>query len=309
MGDVGRVREVTEDDAEAVLDLALLSDLAEIGEPNTTIEEIRVGLKTEGNLSAVIDDPEGDGLLGHVWVEYVAGHLKTWGDITVRPGADVALAPVLLDWLRTTSQRLAPSLPVHTFADSKNLMKQRLYEAAGGTVIRRFYRMGIRFDDAPPAAVPPLADRIEIRGIVPGDEADLRAMHAIVDVAFMDHFAHEPEPYDAWLRHTSADDGADLSLWWLAFVDGEPAAGLYASVLSESVGYVDTLGTLRAHRGNGLGRALLLTSFAEFYRRGLHKVVLGVDATNPTGALALYEAVGMTADHEGLRYELPALSP
>jgi mycothiol synthase len=309
MSGVGTVREVTEDDAEAVLDLALLADLAEIGEANTTIEEIRVGLKTDGNLSAAIDDPDGDGLLGHAWVEYVPGHLKTWGDITLRPGADVALAPLLLDWLRSTSQQLAPAMPVHTFADSTNLMKQRLYEAAGGTVVRRFYRMGITFDDAPPAAVPPLADRIEIRGVVAGNDADLQAMHAIVDAAFMDHFGHEPEPYDLWLTRTSAGSGADLSLWWLATVDGEPAAGLYASVLSESVGYVDTLGTLRAYRGNGLARALLLTSFGEFYRHGLRKVVLGVDATNPTGAVALYESVGMTAEHQGLRYELPALSP
>jgi ribosomal protein S18 acetylase RimI-like enzyme len=167
--------------------------------------------------------------------------------------------------------------------------------------------MGITFGDAAAVDVPALGDGVEIRGVVAGDEADLRAMHAIVDGAFIDHFAHEHEPYELWLEHTMPGYGADLSLWWLAFVDGEPAAGLYGSLLSDSAGYVDTLGTLRAHRGKGLGRALLLTSFAEFRRRGLAKAVLGVDATNPTGAVALYESVGMSPEHVGLRYELPSL--
>jgi ribosomal protein S18 acetylase RimI-like enzyme len=85
------------------------------------------------------------------------------------------------------------------------------------------------------------------------------------------------------------------------------AAGLYGSELP-AAGYVDSLGTLRAYRGRGLGRALLLTSFAEFYRRGHRKVTLGVDAESPTGALGLYESAGMTAEQEGWRYELAPLT-
>jgi mycothiol synthase len=300
---MGRLREATEDDADAILDLALLHDLAEVGEASTTIDEVRSGLDTGGLASAVIDDPAG-GLIGHVWIEHQPGHLKTWGDITVRPGAPDTVAPVLLDWLRDRSEQIGPGLPIHTFANSKDVAKQRLFEAAGGTVVRRFYRMAINFADVPPAAVPELRDGVEIRLVARTDD-DLHAMHAVIDEAFMDHFGHERQAYETWLHHTADGAYSDLSLWWLAIADGDPAAGLYSAPLSPTVGYIDTLGTLRAHRGNGLGRALLLTSFAEFHRRGIRKVVLGVDATNPTGALGLYESVGMTAQHEGLRYELP----
>jgi mycothiol synthase len=302
---VDTIRDATADDADAILEVALLSDLAEIGEPNTTIDAVQSDLRMDGLVGAVIPDPAG-GLLGYAWVEHQPGHLKTWGDITVRPGADAAVAPVLLDWLRVKAQELGPGLPTHTFADSTNAMKQRLYEAAGGTVIRRFYRMGVGLDDAPPPAVPALGEGVGIRPITPG-ENDQRAMHAVVDVAFMDHFGHERESYEQWLEHTANGGCPDLSLWWMATVDGEPAAGLYACELPEA-GYVDTLGTLRDHRGKGLGRALLLTAFAEYYRRGLRRVVLGVDATSPTGALDLYQSVGMTAEHEGWRYELPGPS-
>jgi mycothiol synthase len=295
------VRAATEDDAEAILDLAVLSDIAEIGEANTTIDEVQSGLRTATELAAVVDDPQA-GLLGYVWIEHLPGQLKSWGDITLRPGADRAVADLLLDWLRATARELAPGKPIHTFADSHNTLKQRLYEAAGGTVIRRFYRMGIRFGSTPP--VPPaLADGVEIR-LVQGD-SDLRAMHAVIDVAFLDHFGHEPESFEQFRERTVDGSCRDLTLWWLATVDGEPAAGLYGCRLSADIGYVDTLGTLRPFRGRGLGKALLLTAFAEFHRRGYRRAVLGVDATSPTGALDLYQSVGMVAEHEGWRYELP----
>jgi mycothiol synthase len=162
--------------------------------------------------------------------------------------------------------------------------------------------MQISVEDRPPASVPPLAAGVEISGVTSND-AELRAMFGVVDTAFMDHFGHEQESYEDWADHTIGI-APDFGLWWLARVDGVPAAGLYGSEMP-TAGYVDTLGTLREFRGRGLGRALLLTAFAEFHRRGLPKVVLGVDATSPTGALGLYESAGMTAQREGWRYELP----
>ena len=50
---------------------------------------------------------------------------------------------------------------------------------------------------------------------------------------------------------------------------------------------------MAAFRRRGLARALLLTSFTEFLGRGYDQVGLAVDATNPTGAVGLYESLGM----------------
>jgi len=52
-----------------------------------------------------------------------------------------------------------------------------------------------------------------------------------------------------------------------------------------------------------LGEALLLHSFAEFYKRGTNTIGLGVDAQNPTGATRLYQKVGMHAVSEFVIYE------
>jgi ribosomal protein S18 acetylase RimI-like enzyme len=59
----------------------------------------------------------------------------------------------------------------------------------------------------------------------------------------------------------------------------------------------------RPWRGRGLGRALLLHTFAEFQRRGMNRISLGVDAENPTGATRLYESVGMIVEAEQVVFE------
>lgn len=300
MNVIGQIRAATPADAEAILRLNLLVDLAEVGEPNTTIDEVRGDLATDDLHNVVVEDPAG-GLAGYAWAYRVPNAERVWGDYIVRPGGEPAIVRVLFGWLRKTAAEIGPGLPLHVFADSENTMKRRLYEEAGAEVVRRFYRMAIVFD-APPPEPADLGADVVIRPVT-DDEADLRTMHEVVDVSFIDHFAHERESFELWRQHTADGANRDLSLWWLATVAGQPAAGLYGAEMPGK-GYVDTLGTLREYRGRGLGRALLLTAFGEFYRRGQTRVVLGVDSESPTGALGLYESVGMTIDRVGLRYEL-----
>jgi ribosomal protein S18 acetylase RimI-like enzyme len=287
------------DDADAILQLHLLRDLANLGEPSTTVDEVEADLDITSIRAAVLPDEDGR-LLAHGWLDFQPGWSKTWGDITVRPGADPVVAVLMLDWLLETSRLMGPGLPAHVFADSNDREKIAAYEARGGQVIRRFCRMRIELDAgiAPPVEAP----GVTIRGVQKTD-ADLRLVHRIVDTAFADHFGHEAESYEAWRGYTIDGARSDLGLWWIAAVDGEPAAAIYGFEEAEG-GHIDSLGTIREHRGRGLGRALMVTAFAEFVRRGRPRVTLGVDATNPTGARELYESLGMTVSAEGLRYEL-----
>lgn len=293
------IRAATAEDAEAILDLHVLCDLASLGEVSTSVDEVSSGLERPSIRNGVLRADDGT-LIGHAWIEHQDGHEKTWGDLEIRPGCDRAVAAALLDWLIAASRELAPGRPMHVFTDSKNTAKRAAYEALGGRVIREFCRMEIRLDQH--GAEPGLPRGVTIRSVDP-DDADLRTAHRIYDTAFADHFGHEAQSYEDWLALTVNGAMSDLSLWWLACVDGEPAAVLYGTVLP-TAGYIDTLATLAPLRGRGLGRALMLTAFAAFRRRGLEKAVLGVDATNPTGARALYESLGMRAGHVGLRYEI-----
>ena len=72
----------------------------------------------------------------------------------------------------------------------------------------------------------------------------------------------------------------------------EPVGALTAS-LSGDRGWVDYLAVSASHRGRGVGAALLRHSFSVLARPGVERVLVNVDAENPTGATALYERVGM----------------
>jgi hypothetical protein len=58
-------------------------------------------------------------------------------------------------------------------------------------------------------------------------------------------------------------------------------------------GWVGELGVLKPWRGRGIASALLRRAFATFAARELPRVMLNVDAANPTGAVRLYERLGM----------------
>ena len=57
-------------------------------------------------------------------------------------------------------------------------------------------------------------------------------------------------------------------------------------------GHIGPLGTTRAFRGIGLGRALLRHGVQELAARGAKEVGLGVDSENPNSAVGLYERNG-----------------
>jgi ribosomal protein S18 acetylase RimI-like enzyme len=97
-------------------------------------------------------------------------------------------------------------------------------------------------------------------------------------------------------------DGFDPALWYIAW-DGDRIAGYCLCNYRGETGWVGTLGVRRPWRKHGLGMALLLHSFGEFYRRGTRAIGLGVDASNPTGATRLYEKAGMHVASEYVIYE------
>lgn len=70
-----------------------------------------------------------------------------------------------------------------------------------------------------------------------------------------------------------------------------------------SIAWIDELAVLRPWRRKGIGLALLHQVFGEFYRRGKHKVGLGVDGDSLTGATRLYKKAGMRVFRQTDAYE------
>ena len=85
--------------------------------------------------------------------------------------------------------------------------------------------------------------------------------------------------------------------------DGNEIAGFSQNRFRKGIGWIATIAVRRPWRKRGLGLALLLHSFGEFYKRGMATIGLGVDASNLTGATRLYQRAGMHVASEFALYE------
>ncbi len=175
---------------------------------------------------------------------------------------------------------------------------RELHETEGYRPIRFSWRMEIKLAEAP--RIPVWPSGIELRPFVL-DEHN----HAVFEAheeAFSDHWGHTPGTFERWRYRLTNREDFDPSLWFIAW-DGDEIAGYCLCRYRMGSGWVGTLGVRRLWRKRGLGEALLLHSFGEFYERGMKTIGLGVDAQNPTGATRLYKKAGMYVAAEYVIYE------
>ncbi len=241
-------------------------------------------------------------------VDQACEHLRFWVDLRVPPGE---LAPEIggafLDELEArAAERAAADATVRVSVLSPDEAGRRLVERRGYEVFRYSFQMRIEFDGGLPEPVWPEA--ISVRTFVPG--RDDEAVYEAQDDAFADHFEHVSWPYESW-RGWAFAEPFDPSLWWIA-EQGPEIAGICLcraeAGAGGELGWVGVLGVRRPWRRRGLGRALLLQSFAEFRARGKRGVGLGVDGLNPTGAVRLYEQAGMRVARRFDQYRKPLRS-
>jgi mycothiol synthase len=196
------------------------------------------------------------------------------------------LGRAMLDWLEEESRSRGFSR-ARTSALAADTAAGRLIAGRGFEPIRHFYRMAIELEGPPPEAEWP--EGFTVSTLQPDEE---EILHAVTEEAFADHWGHENRPFDVWRKQNIEREWWDPSLVYLVREGGEVVAAEMNAIRFGS-GWVNTVGTRKAWRGKGLGRALLLLAFGEFFRRGERRVALAVDAGNETGATQLYESVGM----------------
>jgi GNAT superfamily N-acetyltransferase len=162
----------------------------------------------------------------------------------------------------------------------------------GFRVVRSSFTMEIDLET--PTEEPVWPGGLTSRPFGPGEE---RAVYDAYVEAFADHWGFVAESFADW-RTWNLGPNQDTSLWRLVQVGGEIAA-LCMSAPSrgddQTLGWVGVLAVRRPWRRRGLARALLLESFGLFRSIGCQRAALGVDSENTTGAIALYEGVGMRA--------------
>lgn len=182
--------------------------------------------------------------------------------------------------------------------DQRDSVGLDLHRNEGYQPLRYHWRMEIKLDGPPPK--PQLPEGIELRPFIKG-EHDVAVWQA-QNEAWRDHWGSHDVTLEEWRRDRLGDPEFDPTLWQIAWI-GDEVAGFSMNRYRMGIGWIRTLGVRRPWRKQGLGEALLLHSFGEFYRRGTMTIGLGVDAQNPTGATRLYQKVGMYAASEFVTFE------
>ncbi len=301
-----RIRPATRGDAPEVLDVLNACDVAEVGEPDSSLEDLENDWSMEGfdpgSDAWVAEGPAG--LVGYAYAgdQYRTGVLEA--DLWVHPDHhEPELGGRLLGLAERRASELAvergypdPSLDV--FCIAANRVKRDLLRRHGYQLKRTVYRMTIDLSAGAPHPSTPAG--LEIRPFRP--RTDERAMYDTMNEAFEDHFQQSEEPFDAWRARLLGHADFDPDLWWLAW-DGDTAAGALIAYDHGDLGWIKGLGVRRPWRRRGLGGALLAHAFAAFARRGQLRVDLGVDTAGETAPQRVYERAGMQASSA---YELYA---
>jgi mycothiol synthase len=281
------------DDVPALLDFFEAMEAA-YGSGRTTEGQLRDQLtsrlaKPEENYRVA----QSDGRIGG-WVSVwhpEPGSERVFLEVKAHP-RELSMYERLLDWGEERGRELGAGrkVRIHAGAVSDNELLADELRRRGYELVRHFFTMEIDLADEPEE--PEWPEGIAVRTYRPGDE---RALYDADMEAFEDHWDFFTVPFEEWCEYFIESSEFDPDLVYLAEDAGELAGfALCRGEVRPDTGHVHVLGVRRPWRRKGLATALLLQAFHEFRRRGRAKADLGVDTENLTGAVRLYERIGMS---------------
>lgn len=300
-----------DDDVPAILAMVHACDIAAVGHPDFTADDVREAL-TSPHFDPAADSwlavtPDG-ALGGWAYLDSPNGGDREFIEVYVHPEYGTpAIRPLLGLLLGRVAERAVefghPSVTVRGGGVPTETTWLAILREAGFEFVKRYARMRRTLTGLPPE--PALPDGVNVRPLRPEDDADMRDFHRILDTAFRDTPDYAPLRYEQWRERIAALPSVTWDEWFVATVDGVPAGILQSAdqALDQNEGWIKYLAVLGAYRRRGLGAALLARAFATYAAKGRDTAALGVDLTNPTRAANLYTAMGMSPAFEVEMYE------
>jgi GNAT superfamily N-acetyltransferase len=312
------VRPPTMDDVEIAVDLFNECSMDMIGVQDYSMKEVELDWQSPGfNLAEdarAVFNPGGE-LVGfsNVWADSpLPVHPFVWG--RVRPNHEnLGIGTEMLEWAFDHAKDAIARVPenarvaINAYTIASHKQSKKLLEDSGMKNFRHSWQMVIDLEDEIPEPEWP-------EGLVlqPYDhEKHGEEVYRSDYESFRDHFGFVEEPFEEgfpkWIHHMIQDEHYDPTLWYLVFDGDQIAGGSICRPVSwedSDSGWVRSLFVRLPWRRQGIALALLRHTFLEFRKRGKHRVGLGVDAENLTGATGLYKKTGMRIKRQYDRYEL-----
>jgi mycothiol synthase len=279
-------RAATDADVPAIHSLVTATERALHGEAETGIDAIK----------AVLSRPGFDAAVDSVVVHDAAGQLAAWAWLNRGKRAQIDVSPdhrglgigsALLDWAEARAVEVGTTDWIAQMVDDQDQAGVELVRARGYDVLAVNWQLELPMDSEP--VVPALPDGITVRSFEPGDAA---GTHLLIEDAF-DEWQPRRKSFEEWSAMTIERSSFAPSLSPLAFAGDEVVGAVLCLDLPDSdEGYVEQLAVRRDQRGKGLARTLLAIARQSFYHQGKRNLTLWTHSG--TGALAMYERLGMT---------------
>ena len=289
-------------------DLALIQEIANLNLLSFNPQEKRIGEIEAREFVRGFVDPaatrftkfEGD----EAWQSFLTlnpdfSRSRFYLDIYTRPGAKTL--PQTLDLALEIARAGSPDFQLWLGVHSNDREYKELLEGKGFSLLRKYWTMQMDL----PSTQSGFASTGAIREIDLDNPQELRSFYEVNQDSFSKHFGFMPRPYENWCEIVLRDR-EDLNMRvWLISLDGQDVGFLDCDdeLLHEQSGYVSGLGVRQNFHGQGLGESLLRHAIEVNIGLGRSKLCLNVDAGNESGALRLYEKVGMRPISEWHQYE------
>lgn len=202
----------------------------------------------------------------------------------------------LLDSVERNARARAGVATCRVDVPEPDVAGRRLLETRGYRRVRTTYEMRGSLPHGMPATAP---DGVSIRPFEPGEE---HAVWRVEAEAFRDHWDHVEEQSFGSFVHDWFEDTTLPSSVLVAELDGRPV-GVIAWTVEDGVPYVFSVAVVREARRRGIATGLLRHAMARAAADGYAEMTLSVDAESPTGAVRVYENVGLRVTAATAIYE------
>ena len=188
--------------------------------------------------------------------------------------------------------------------DDKPVCKH-LFESMGFKLIRVFSTMRRDLD----TLLSNIGENkdVEIR-VMNESMEDIDLLRWLDNETFSEHFDFRPSTIEEW-KHWCSHPDFDHKGWFFALLEDKPVGHIGIWIDSKFVkykgikrGWIDTIGVLKPFRRKGIGTSLILRGMKYLKSREMIEVELGVDNSNLTKAIKLYEKVGFKVIRKDLTY-------
>lgn len=318
-------RAARRDDATALQRLIAAAERGDSPDERTSVEAVSLGLSGENvdlARDAVVGLDAGGTLIAYGTARLSATPVPVADGRAVEVTLDGVVHPRLrrrgigtrlLRWQQARGLQLLASSPLAlaamltVSARASNLGDLALYGQEGFHPVRRWLKLGRSLEVPIPHRLAPA--RVCITRLKRGLSEPTRVA---LNAAFESHWGFAPLERNEWRAAGRLPENAPrLSRVAVAGsgrrsdprrVVGFVLAETSATANGNRVGRLGAVGVIPAWRGTGLATTLLTETLRAMRRAGWERVVLDVDAENPTGAVGIYTHLGFREADRAVTY-------